>query len=159
MPALQNLTHQPAEAPFTSQGSQDLMKLLPIPEAVSLSDLNIKYKWQFIISISLRFSDVLQVIGSKWYEGQPAKSVFLLTSTINQPRFNKSMLHRPPSHLLKRLRCWSQRKVQATWASEISWSCVSCWDLHDGLPILSIIKHKTSERHICPKPWKVEVFQ
>ena len=97
--------------------------------------------------------------GSKWYEGQPAKSVFLLTSTINQPRFNKSMLHRPPSHLLKRLRCWSQRKVQATWASEISWSCVSCWDLHDGLPILSIIKHKTSERHICPKPWKVEVFQ
>ena len=54
MPALQNRTHQPAEAPFTSQGSQDLMKLLPISEAVSLSDLNIKYKWQFIISISLQ---------------------------------------------------------------------------------------------------------
>ena len=28
MPALQNLTHQP-KAPFTSQGSQDLVKLLP----------------------------------------------------------------------------------------------------------------------------------
>ena len=25
-----NLTHQPAEAPFTSQGVRDLMKLLPI---------------------------------------------------------------------------------------------------------------------------------
>ena len=51
MPALENLTHQPAEALFTSQGSQDLVKLLPHwGSVVSLSDLNIKCKWQFIIS-------------------------------------------------------------------------------------------------------------
>ena len=85
---------------------------------------------------------------------QPAKSVFMLTSTINQATFNKSMLHKPPSHLLKRLCCWCQGKVQATWASEISWSCVSCWDLCHGPPSLSIIKHKTSERRICPKTMK-----
>ena len=55
MPAPQNLTHQPAEAPFTSQGSQDLVKLLPIRGSfVSLSDLNIKYERQFIMSISLQ---------------------------------------------------------------------------------------------------------
>ena len=94
-----------------------------------------------------------------WNWWQSAKSVFLLTNTINQAKFNKSMLHRPPSHLLKRPCCWSQRKVQAAWASETGWSCVSCWDLCHGPPSLSIIKHNTSERHICPKPWKVKVFQ
>ena len=30
----------------------------------------------------------------------------------NQARFNKSMLHRPPSHLLKRQCCWSQREYK-----------------------------------------------
>ena len=93
------------------------------------------------------------------FDGNQQKSAFLLTSTINQAKFNKSMLHRPPSHLLKRPCCRSQRKVQAAWASETGWSCVSCWDLCHGPPSLSIIEHNTSERHICPKPWKVEVFQ
>ena len=106
-------------------------------------------------------SDVLQGIRFQmlWIWWQSAKSVFLLTSTINQAKFNKSMLHRPPSHLLKRPCCRSQRKVQAAWASKTGWSCVRCWDLCHGPPSLSIIEHNASERHICPKPWKVEVFQ
>ena len=67
MPALQNLTHQPAEALFTSQGSQDLVKLLPIWGSFgSLSDPNIKYKWHFIMSISLQMFFKSSV--SKWYE-------------------------------------------------------------------------------------------
>ena len=114
MPALQNRTHQPAEAPFTSQGSQDLMKLLPISEAVSLSDLNIKYKWQFIISISLQMflkwfkmivcqmnaiSIRLMVIAE---QQELCLCQFLLTNTVNQAKFNKSMLQRPPSHLAEK---------------------------------------------------------
>ena len=80
-------------------------------------------------------------------------------NTVNQAKFNRSMLHRPPSHLLKRPCCWSQRKVEAAWASQTGWSCVSCWDLCHWPPSLSIVKHNTSERHIGPKPWKVGVFQ
>ena len=38
-----------------------------------------------------------------WNWWQSAKSVFLLTSTINQAKFNKSMLHRPPSHLAEKI--------------------------------------------------------
>ena len=44
----------------------------------------------------------------------------LLTNTKNQARFNKSMLHRPPSHLLKRQCCWSQRKVQGEETKAVS---------------------------------------
>ena len=80
-------------------------------------------------------------------------------NTLNQAKFNRSMLHRPPSDLLKRPCCWSQRKVEAAWASQTGWSCVSCWDLCHWPPSLSIVKHNTSERHIGPKPWKVGVFQ
>ena len=59
--------HQPAEAPFTSQGSQDLVKLLPIwGSFVSLSDPNFKYKWQFIMPISRQMFFKSSV--SKWCE-------------------------------------------------------------------------------------------
>ena len=49
-------------------------------------------------------SDVLQVIRLHmvWNWWQSAKSVFLLTSTINQAKFPKSMLHRLPSHLAQK---------------------------------------------------------
>ena len=49
-------------------------------------------------------SDVFQVIRLRmiWDWWQSAKSVFPLTSTINQVKFNKSMLHRPPSHLAQK---------------------------------------------------------
>ena len=71
------------EARFTSQGSQDLVKLLPLwGSFISLSDLNIKYKWHFNVYFT---SDALQVIRSQmvWNWWQSAKSVFLLTSTKN----------------------------------------------------------------------------
>ena len=63
--------HQPAEAPFTSQGSQDLVKLLPIwGSSVSLSDL-------ILVTLdNLYFtSDVLQMIAREtkpheWYQYQ-----------------------------------------------------------------------------------------
>ena len=124
--------------------------------AVSLSDLAIKCKWQFIISISLQMYFMSSSV-SKWYEpnGNWQNPPFCLQ--VQKPSKTWPILHRPPSHLLKRLCCWSQRKVQAAWASEINWSCVSCWDLCHRPPSLSIIKHKTSERHICPKAWKVKV--
>ena len=49
-------------------------------------------------------SDVFQVILLRmlWDWCQSAKSVFLLTSTINQTKFNKSTLHKPPSHLVQK---------------------------------------------------------
>ena len=49
-------------------------------------------------------SDVFHVILLRmvWDWCQSAKSVFLLTSTINQTKFNKSTLHKPPSHLVQK---------------------------------------------------------
>ena len=71
IPALPNLTHQAAEAPFTSQGSQDLVKLLPIwSSLVSLSDLT-----QVTLDHLYFTSDVLQMIARQtkpheWYQYQ-----------------------------------------------------------------------------------------
>ena len=49
----------------------------------------------------LYFTSDVQVICFQmvWNWWQSAKSVFLLTSTINQAKLNKLMLSRPPSHL------------------------------------------------------------
>ena len=49
-------------------------------------------------------SDVLQVIRFQmlWISWQSAKSLFLLTSTINQGKFNKSMLHRAAKSLAEK---------------------------------------------------------
>ena len=49
----------------------------------------------------------------------------------------------------------SKNGTSCMWASETGWSCVSCW----GASELDHHLHKTSKRHICPKPWKVQVFQ
>ena len=72
-----------------SQGSQDLVKLLPIwGSFVSLSDLAIQIQ---VTVYHLYFaSDVLQVLRFQmvWNWWQSAKSLFLLTSTIDQERFN-----------------------------------------------------------------------
>ena len=124
--------------------------------AVSLSDLDIKYKWQFILSISLQ---MFKSSVSKWYETDTQQYLCfcLKVQQIKRQYANRCFQGRQVT-LLKRLCCWSQRKVQATWASEINWSCVSCWDLCHGPPSLSIIEHNTSERYICPKSMKSQCF-
>ena len=95
-------------------------KLLPINGSfISLSDLNIKYKWQFIISILLQMffkwslakwshmngiSIRLMVISEQ--QKTCVCASFCSTNTIDQAKLNKSMLQRPPSHLIKRLCCY-----------------------------------------------------
>ena len=72
---------------------------------------------------------VCQMKPNKWYQFQIDGNQWLqklclcqslLTNTKNQARFNKSMLHRPPSQLLKRQCCWSQRKVQGEETKAVS---------------------------------------
>ena len=107
MPALQNLTHQP-EALFTSQGSHDLVKLLP-----HWGSFIFRPRYQvFIIVLFLKWSfanEVKWMLSVDWWESVSSKKLclcsvclFLLTSTINQAKINKSMLHRPPSHLAEK---------------------------------------------------------
>ena len=68
-------------------------------------------------------SDVLQFIRvhMAWHWWQSAKPVFLLTSAINQTKFNKSMLHKPPSHLAQKavllISKTGTRCVSRVWAS------------------------------------------
>ena len=117
MPALQNLTHQPAEAPFTSQGSQDLVNLLPHQGSfVSLLDLGIKYSsasssslFHFKHSSNDRLpyeakcmiSDIsTKLMGIS--EQELCLCQFLLTYTVNHAKLNKSMLQRSPSHLAEK---------------------------------------------------------
>ena len=84
MPALQNLTHQPAEAPFTWQGSQNLVKLLPHRRSfVSLLDLGIKYRsasssslFHFKCSSNDRLPNEAKwmISVSNWWESVSSKS-------------------------------------------------------------------------------------
>ena len=88
-------------------------------EAVSLSDLNIKYKWQFIISIALQM--FFKSSGSKWYEtdGNQQNLCFCLQISINRCFTGRQVT------------CWKDRAVdlkerckrrelprQAAWAAE-----------------------------------------
>ena len=117
--AFQNLTHQP-EALFTSQGSQEVVKLLPHWGSFTFRP---RYQYQaqqgqFIISISLqmflkwsfaKWSQMndgyqYQIDGNQWAAKLCLCSLcqFLLTNTVNQEKFDKLMLHRPPSHLAEK---------------------------------------------------------
>ena len=86
-------------------------------------------------AVSFHFQTLISNISDR----SSGHHLYFTSDVLQVLRFNQSMLHRPPSHLLKRLCCWSQRKVQAAWASETDWRCVSCWDLCHGPPILSIM--------------------
>ena len=84
------LSHKPAKALFTSQGSQDLVKLLPHCGSFTLRPC---YQMQVTVHHLYFTSDVFQaffrfqVVRNKW---QLAKSVFLLTSTkIKQDLINQ----------------------------------------------------------------------
>ena len=132
-----NLTHQPAEAPFTSQRSQDLMKLLPIWGSFS-------FRPSYQIQVSSDSSSSLfhfRCSSSHPVPNGIAKSVFLLTGTINQARFNKSMLS------------------QAT-KSPCSKDCAV--DLKDGCKLreqsLSIVLAQNLEKAHLPKTMKSPSF-
>ena len=93
MAALQNLSHQ-VKAPFTSQGSQDLVKLLPLWGSLTF----IKYKWQFVISISLEM--FFKSSGSKWHEtdGNEQNLCFCLqVQKINANSINRCFTERKRS--------------------------------------------------------------
>ena len=72
---------------------------------------------------------VCQMKPNKWYQFQIdgnqwlQKIVFVPVPAHKyqkSSKINKSMLHRPPSHLLKRQCCWSQRKVQGEETKAVS---------------------------------------
>ena len=88
---------------------------------------------------------------SDWWESVSAKNCVCASPCSQIPkikqaaRFNKSMLHRPPSHLLKRQCCWSQRKVQgeetkavSAWPQEFTKFRFSSSSLGDDLNVTRV---------------------
>ena len=132
MPALQNLTHQPAEAPFWEHSGR--FTLRP------------RYQLSTIVTLDHLYftSDVFQVIllymVRVWDWWQSAKSVFLL-STINQAKFTK---------------------IHASQAAKSPCSKDCAVDLKDGCKLreqsLSIVLAQNLEKAHLPKTMKSPSF-
>ena len=132
MPALQNLTHQPAEAPFWEHSGR--FTLRP------------RYQLSTIVTLDHLYftSDVFQVIllymVRVWDWWQSAKSVFLL-SAINQAKFTK---------------------IHASQATKSPCSKHCAVDLKDGCKLreqgLSIVLAQNLEKAHLPKTMKCPSF-